>query len=342
MSSAAGEVPTVATSLTASDRLGAWRVRWGVGRMRFRVSPGLYAAGTPDDASPVLVTANYKLSFDALRRELGGADAWMLVLDTQGVNVWCAAGKGTFGTIEVIRRVLETDLADVVSHRTLVLPQLGAPGVAAYDVHAATGFRVVYGPVRAADVPAFLSAGMKATAEMRRVTFTLRERLVLTPVELAIAWRPKTLLALAVVVLLSGVGGWGFSTDAMVRRGAFTALAALAAVLAGGFVTPALLPWIPGRAFSLKGALVGLLFSIAVIAVVGSAGIRPNMFGGAAIVLGVTAAASYLAMNFTGATPVASPSGVTWEMRRALPFQVSAAALAVVAWVVSAFLGVTP
>lgn len=337
-----GRVPVVATTLTLKDRLGAWRVRWGVRRMEYRVPPGLYAVGAPDDTAPVLVTANYKLTFDALRRELSGVDAWILVLDTKGVNVWCAAGKGTFGTIEVVRRVKAVDLAQVVSHNVLVLPQLAAPGVAAHDVRVATGFRVVYGPVRAADVPAFLSAGMKATHGMRQVTFTLSERLVLAPVELSAAWRPRTLLIAAAVLLLAGVGSWGYSLEALVHRGVFTLDAAVAAVLAGGVLTPVLLPWIPGRAFSLKGAIVGVLAALGTVVVVASLGIRPTMFGGAAIMLGVTAGASFIAMNFTGSTPFTSQSGVQWEMRRALPFQVGGGVLAVVAWIVSAFVGVSP
>ncbi|RXM20875.1 acetyl-CoA synthase subunit gamma, partial [Citrobacter sp. AAK_AS5] len=86
---------------------GRWRVRWNIKRMDYRVAPGLYAVGEPTADSPVLVTANYKLTFDGLRSELGGVDAWMLVLDTLGVNVWCAAGKGTFSTAELARRVRE-------------------------------------------------------------------------------------------------------------------------------------------------------------------------------------------------------------------------------------------
>ena len=82
------DVPTVSTRLGLVDRLGRWRVRWGIGRSRYRVPPGLYRVGTPDPSSPVLVTANYKLSFDALRSELDGVDAWILVLDTKGVSIF--------------------------------------------------------------------------------------------------------------------------------------------------------------------------------------------------------------------------------------------------------------
>jgi len=197
------DVPTVSTRLGLADRLGRWRVRWGIGRSRYRVPPGLYRVGMPDPSSPVLVTANYKLSFDALRSELQGVDAWILVLDTMGVNVWCAAGKGTFGTDEVVRQVETTGLTEVVSHRKLVVPQLGAPGVAAHEVRRICGFKVVYGPVRARDILAFLESGMRATDDMRRVTFSLGDRVELVGVELA--WVVKWIVPIvAVMVLLAG------------------------------------------------------------------------------------------------------------------------------------------
>ena len=111
------------------------------------------ALGRPTDASPVFASANYKLSFDALRASLKGRDAWLLVLDTKGINVWCAAGKGTFGTLELVRSIAETELDKIVGHRTVIVPQLGAPGVSAHRVKFYSGFNVVYGPARAEDIP---------------------------------------------------------------------------------------------------------------------------------------------------------------------------------------------
>ena len=105
-----GEVPQVSSDLTPADRWGAVKARWGVGRMQFTVDPGLYALGNPNEESPVLATANYKMSFDALRRALPGLEAWILVLDTRGINVWCAAGKGTFGTEELVGRIQSSGL----------------------------------------------------------------------------------------------------------------------------------------------------------------------------------------------------------------------------------------
>ena len=94
------------------------------------------------------------------------------MLDTQAINVWCAAGKGTFGTEELVRRIQAVGLRDVVNHRVVILPQLGAPGIAAHEVKKQSGFKAEYGPVRAADLPEYLKSH-EATPEMRRMHFTL-------------------------------------------------------------------------------------------------------------------------------------------------------------------------
>ena len=164
----------------------------------------------------------------------------VLVLDTRVINVWWAAGKGTFGTDEVVGQIARTGLSSVVEHRTLILPQLGAPGVSAHEVLRRSGFRVTYGPVRAADLPAFLAAGT-ATPEMRCVRFPFADRIVLTPMELVHAALP-TLAGAVLLYLLAGLPA---------------ALGALAAVLAGTVLFPALLPFIPTRDFSTHGLDLG-------------------------------------------------------------------------------------
>jgi hypothetical protein len=331
----AGPVPRVKTDLAVRDIWGRWRMRWGIGRRRYRIEPGLYAVGTPGADSPVLVTANYKMTFDALRRELGGLDAWILVLETDGINVWCAAGKGTFGTEEVVRRVNTTRLAEVVDHGRLILPQLGATGVAAHRVREECGFSVVYGPVRARDIRRFLDQGMVATPEMRRVSFPLFERLALTPVELVGFLKPSA-WALPALFLLAGVGPGGFSPSAAWHRGLCSSGVWLAGILGGAVVTPVLLPWLPGRAFSGKGGLVGGFIGACTVAVWwGGFG----LLQGLALLTGLSAISSFAAMNYTGATPFTSPSGVECEMRRAIPLQAAAAALAGVLWIGSAFAG---
>ena len=330
-----GPVPRIGTRLTRSDHWGALGVRVGIGRNDYRVAPGLYALGSPDAAAPVLVSANYKLSFDHLRSRMVRIDAWVLVLDTRGINVWCAAGKGTFGTQEIINRVHQTRLERVVEHRKLIAPQLGAPGVAARQVRKACGFEVIWGPVRAADLPAFLAAGCVASESMRQVTFSVGDRMVLVPVELTLARKPL-LWTLLVAFLLSGIHSSFFSISLAWHRGVLTAFAGLAGVLAGCVAVPFLLPWIPGRAFALKGALTGILAGLVVVSLA-AASPYVNLLSGAALLMLTMVVSSYLAMNYTGTTPFTSPSGVEKEMRLAIPLQMATVLLAAGLWIAAAF-----
>ena len=116
------------STLTFANTLDHFLARWGWNRSGHRVEPGLYQLGEPTSDSPVFASANYTLSFDALRSALHGKNAWILVLDTKGINVWCAAGKGTFGTDELVRMIHLTDLPAIVSHRKIIVPQLWSPG----------------------------------------------------------------------------------------------------------------------------------------------------------------------------------------------------------------------
>jgi len=328
-----GQIPVVSTVLSRNDRWGTAKTMLGAGRMSYRVEPGLYAVGAPSASSPVTVTANYKLSFDALRSSLHGIDAWILVLDTRGINVWCAAGKGTFGTAETVNRIVLSGLRRVVDHRILIMPQLGATGVAAHEVLKLSTFRVIFGPVRARDIPAFLEAGMKATPEMRRVRFTLLDRLKLVPVEITQRAR-NAALVMAVAFLLAGLCRSGYSPLRAVADGSRAVLNLLIIYLAANALGPALLPWIPGRSFSFKGMLLGLALFVASVA----AGLSGSMLETGSWIFLYPAMTSFIVMNFTGSTTYTSLSGVKKEMSLALPLQIASAVIGAVLWIAARFI----
>jgi hypothetical protein len=259
-----GVVPRVSSVLNGADRWGTFKARWGRGRMRYAVEPGIYALGNANKDSRVFVTANYKMSFDALRSSLQNRDAWILVLDTKGINVWCAAGKRTFGTEELIRRIRASAVDSLVDHRELILPQLGAPGIAAHLVKKFSGFKVTYGPIRANDLPAFLDAGLKASPEMRRKTFPLGERAVMVPIELVAALR-VLVFVLPVFFFLGGLGGHGEFWANVLDHGLFAVAAVLFGVVLGAILTPLFLPFLPGRAFALKGFFLGLIGALLLV-----------------------------------------------------------------------------
>ncbi len=331
----AGEVPRVSSRLEGRDYRGTFKARWGVGRMDYAVDPGLYALGSPDGKSPVLASANYKMSFDELRKSLPGRSAWILVLDTGGINVWCAAGKGTFGTDELVRRIEATRLKDVVSHRDLVLPQLAGPGVAAHRVKKLSGFSVHYGPIKASDIPAYLDSGYQATNEMRRKTFSLMERIVLIPVELVHAIKPAILI-IAVLFLLGGLGGPGGYWANALNYGLFAALAFASAIAGGVVLNPVLLPYVPGRAFTTKGIIIGLAVAVTVLYLRGyNLHAWPALIEAVSWLALIPAVTAYLAMNFTGCSTFTSLSGVRREMRWALPLEIGLASCGFLGWITS-------
>lgn len=316
---AIGEIPEVNSKLTWRDRLDSFKFRWGIRRMSYAVAPGLYRIGSPDGNSPVLVTANLKMTFDLVRSELNGLNAWILVLNTRGINVWCAAGKGTFGTDELVQQIEKADLKSVVTHREIILPQLGAPGVAAHEVRKRTGFKVTYGPVYARDIRAFLAAGNRATPEMRRVRFLLRDRIGLIPMELipALKWFP---VLVALILIMRFADGSGINSGVL-----WDLVAYLGAIGVGAAAVQIVLPWIPGRSFVLKGWLLGIIWAVFV-----SLWVKPNPWIAASNILVLPVIAAYLALNFTGATTFTSLSGVQKEIRLATPIMIASAVIGII------------
>ena len=289
------------SAISLANRWDHFLARWGIKREQHLIEPGLYALGNPTADSPVFVTANYTLSFDSLRSALVGIDGYIMVLDTKGINVWCAAGKGTFGTDELVHRIEATALHNVVSHRVLILPQLGASGVAAHEVMKRSGFTVEYGPVRAIDLPGYLKSH-RATPEMRRVCFNLADRLVLIPVELVHVLLP---MVIGAVLLFFFVG-------------LLASAGAVAAILAGVVLFPILLPWLPTSDFSVKGFVLGGLVAVpfALRMLLGNADAVwwPRAVWALIFLLAMPSVTGYLALNFTGSTPFTSRSGVRREI----------------------------
>lgn len=320
--------------LSRKDILGAIKVRLGFGRKNYKVNPGLYSVGHPNAESEIFVTANYKLSFDTLRKNLNGINAWILVLDTKGINVWCAAGKGTFGTQELIRQIESTMLKQRVSHKRLILPQLGAPGISADQILKQTGFYVKYGPVRACDIPEYLKLNKSKTKQMRQVSFNFIDRLTLIPVEFMGSIK-YLLLVLAVFFLLSGLDKSGYLTQKLFSDGSVTLILVAVAYFTGVFLFPLLLPLIPFRSFSAKGTLLGVIIALILSL---SLGIKIIALFTVALILLFTAITSFLAMNFTGATTFTSLSGVQKEMKFAVPAQLSALILSSLLFILSRFI----
>jgi hypothetical protein len=308
----------VETTSSFNELFGAIKVRLGIGRMDYKVEPGLYKVGNPTDESPVLVTANYKLTFDVVRKNLSNLDVWLVVLDTKGVNVWCAAGKGTFGTEEMINRINQVELSKYVSHNKIVVPQLGAVGVAGYQVKKQTGFKVLWGPTNVKDIKSFIDNGFKCIEEHRKVEFPILERFKLVPLEL-VFWSVKFLM-LSIVTCLLVI--WTTNTwEIWLRQSVLTFGVLLSGYLSGGILGPLLLPWLPGRAFAIKGiwtVIPSLVLAQNFITQLSFKNVLLSQWGFGVILLSIC---SFMTMNFTGCSTYTSLSGVQKEMKIAIPVQ---------------------
>ena len=192
-------------------------------------------------------------------------------------------------------------------HLTLILPQLSAPGVAAHEVKQRSGFKVEYGPVRAAELPKYFR-NHQATPEMRQVHFNLGDRLILIPVELVGVLLPMLIAAVALYFL----------------AGYLMSIAVVAAILAGVVLFPILLPYLPTHDFSTKGFILGGLVALpfALVAVFShnpDTTLWRQISGALTNMLIWPPVTAFVALNFTGSTTFTSRSGVRREMFKYIP-----------------------
>ena len=310
-----------------SDYWGSIQTRLGIRRNQYRIEPGIYSIGKPDTNSPVLVTANYKLTVNHLKRSVKAISAWVLILDTKGVNVWCAAGKGTFGTDELIKRIKKSELHRHVAHKKLILPQLGAPGINPGEVKESTGFSVIYGPVEAKDIIAFIDNGNKADDYMRVKSYPLVERVLvaITHFSQGLKWT----LLFAVVFFLTDLlfqKKIGFQFNLSLQTNIIISLGSLAF---GSLIANIFLPFLPGRAFSLKGLFAGLLFTVLFLFYLrGILPTQPVLFYSGKILI-LWAFIVYQVLNLTGSSTYTSLSGVQKEMALCIPILIATVVLGI-------------
>jgi NAD-dependent dihydropyrimidine dehydrogenase PreA subunit len=175
---------------------------------------GLIKIGNPKRNSPVLLTCNYRLTTERLKKKLKGLNLYLLVANSRGINVWCAATGGHLSHHDVISAIKVSGIEDITDTRTVILPQLAAAGVESRQIKKKTGWNVVWGPVYAKDIPDFLENNLKKTNEMRRVKFPISDRF-----EMAVAWAfPISVIAALIfsffwieVVLPLTIVIWGLS-----------------------------------------------------------------------------------------------------------------------------------
>ncbi len=160
----------------------------------FPQKPECIKIGNPDENSPVFLTCNFRLTVRRVKRALKGMGCYLLIANSRGVNVWCAATGGLFTNHDIISILKTSGVEQEVHHRRVILPQLAATGIETQVVQKKTGWKVLWGPVCAKDIPEFVQKNFTKTAQMRQVSFPFLQRM-----EMALAWAFPMSVAAAVL-----------------------------------------------------------------------------------------------------------------------------------------------
>ena len=179
---------------------------------RVPIEPGIYQSGNPNEKSPIIVTANYEFTYIKVMRDLKGLDAWVLCIDSNGINVWCAARGNDFGNMQLLEAIEATGIKNITQKKTLLLPQLSAGGVAIPQLPKNSEkfpFRVKYGPVWSKSIPQFLDENPAQKPDrMKLAKFTLFHRIRGGITHTSFLFRKIFILPLIGLVLLFSILTW--------------------------------------------------------------------------------------------------------------------------------------
>jgi len=175
------------------------------------IEPGIYESGKPRRDSPVIVTANYELTYIRVMNDLKGVDAWVLCVDSNGINVWCAARGNNFGNRELVEAIQATGILGCIDHRTFILPQLAAGGISIPQLPPDLDVKIIYGPIWSKYLKSYLKEmPHRKPEEMRLAKFTFPKRLEAGITHLTFLLRKfllwPTILSVVALLLLSSSG----------------------------------------------------------------------------------------------------------------------------------------
>lgn len=298
------KIPIINSKWFKKDYLGMAEVRLGINRFNYKIPTGIYAIGTPTEKSPLIVSCNYKLTFDLLRRDLEGLNTWILILDTKGINVWCAAGKGTFSTKELLYQLNKYKIKTNFKCGKIIVPQLGAVSMEPHLIRRHLGIEIIYGPVRSSDLKEFIENNYKASNEMRKVKFFLKDRLALIPLEIVNSFK-YYFVGLILLILFNFI----IKSDEIFVKSLIQSSWILIANGIGTILFPILLPYLPFSYFSLNGLIISLPISLVLINKI----IIP--FNSIVLLIFFNLLVMWESYLFTGCTTFTSLSGVQIETK---------------------------
>ncbi len=262
----------------------------------FAFRPGFYYTGERDSDAPVLVTCNNFLTIFLLARRIDGRSVRLLIIDTNGINVWCSAGEGTFSAEEIIEKAERADLTREGEKMKMIFPKMCFSGVRLSDLRAA-GITPVIGPMYAKDLPRYLDEGQFEDRVNDHVEFGLQSRIFAA-------------LPTAVQFLYWSAGAY-IAAFWMLDSAILWAAPGLA------FLYSVMFPFLPGRQFAVKGISLGGIAALLAVAhyAVHGFNVKLVLFW----MVFSFATSIFIGLSFTGNSPVSNYDKVRKETARFLP-----------------------
>jgi len=120
------------------------------------VEPGLKVFGAPDENSPVMFTTNFALTYYTVASDVESAkvNAYLLVVDTEGIAVDSAVAGRKLTAEKVADAIKASGVENKVKHRKLIIP--GKAARLSGEIEELSGWQVMVGPRDSSDIPKFL------------------------------------------------------------------------------------------------------------------------------------------------------------------------------------------
>jgi acetyl-CoA decarbonylase/synthase complex subunit gamma len=121
------------------------------------VDAAIKSIGSPNEASPVLITTNFALTYFTVANDIeaSGVDCYLLVVDAEGLAVEVGVAGGQLTAAGINELVVSSGVADKVKHKRMVVP--GKAARLKGDIEDTTGWEVMVGPQDSSQISDFLN-----------------------------------------------------------------------------------------------------------------------------------------------------------------------------------------
>jgi acetyl-CoA decarbonylase/synthase complex subunit gamma len=120
------------------------------------VESGLRTFGEPNEASPLLFTTNFALTYYTVASDIesNGVDCFLLVVDSDGLSVESSVAGRKLTADKIAEALREIKAESVVKHKSLIIP--GRAARLSGEIEEASGWEVIVGPMDSSGIPKFV------------------------------------------------------------------------------------------------------------------------------------------------------------------------------------------